>query len=88
MTREIVDAAQPLTVLAEDEAIFRDSVRAFAEAQVGPLVRDMDEHARIPRTLIDQLFEWWMIIAIPVVAMLTFTLSHWITTSVIEPAKD
>ncbi len=57
MTRELVDSAQPLTVLAEDEAIFRDSVRAFAEAQVGPLVRDMDEHARIPRPLIDQLFE-------------------------------
>jgi alkylation response protein AidB-like acyl-CoA dehydrogenase len=56
VTQELVDAAQPLTVLAEDEAIFRDSVRAFAEAQVGPLVREMDEHAKIPRSLIDQLF--------------------------------
>jgi alkylation response protein AidB-like acyl-CoA dehydrogenase len=56
VTEELVEAAQPLTVLAEDEAIFRDSVRAFAEAQVGPLVRDMDEHAKIPRSLIDQLF--------------------------------
>jgi alkylation response protein AidB-like acyl-CoA dehydrogenase len=56
VTQELVDAAQPLTVLAEDETIFRDSVRAFAEAQVGPLVREMDEHAKIPRSLIDQLF--------------------------------
>ena len=38
--------------------------------------------------LVDVLFEWWMIIAIPVVAMLTFALSHWVTTSVIEPAKN
>jgi len=38
--------------------------------------------------LVDVLFEWWMIIAIPVVAMLTFALSHWVTTSLIEPAKD
>ena len=41
-------AAQPLTVLAEDERIFRDSVREFADAQVRPLVREMDEHAKIP----------------------------------------
>ncbi len=52
----IADASQPLTTLAEDERMFRDSVRAFADAQVRPLVREMDEHARIPRALIDQLF--------------------------------
>ena len=57
MTQETVDHAQPLTVLAEDEVIFRDSVRAFAEAQVRPLVREMDEHAKLPRPLVDQLFE-------------------------------
>jgi alkylation response protein AidB-like acyl-CoA dehydrogenase len=57
VAQETADYAQPLTVLAEDEAIFRDSVREFAEAQVRPLVREMDEHAKIPRTLIDQLFD-------------------------------
>ena len=57
MAQETADYAQPLTVLAEDEAIFRDSVREFAEAQVRPLVREMDEHAKFPRTLIDQLFD-------------------------------
>jgi alkylation response protein AidB-like acyl-CoA dehydrogenase len=57
VAQETAEYAQPLTVLAEDEAIFRDSVREFAEAQVRPLVREMDEHAKIPRTLIDQLFD-------------------------------
>src|SRR5262252_4088291 len=57
MAEQTLAPAQPLTVLAEDEAIFRDSVREFAEAQVRPLVREMDEHAKIPRTLVDQLFE-------------------------------
>jgi alkylation response protein AidB-like acyl-CoA dehydrogenase len=57
VTEDTADQAQPLTVLAEDEIIFRDSVRAFAEARIRPLVREMDEHAKIPRTLIDELFE-------------------------------
>lgn len=50
-------APPPLTTLAEDEVLFRDSVRAFAEAEVRPLVREMDEHAKIPRPLIDRLFD-------------------------------
>jgi hypothetical protein len=29
----------------------------FADAQVRPLVREMDEHAKIPRSLVDQLFD-------------------------------
>ncbi|WP_348250774.1 acyl-CoA dehydrogenase family protein, partial [Salmonella enterica] len=45
-----------LTNLSEDEVLFRDSVAEFAEAQIRPLVREMDEHAKIPKTLIDQLF--------------------------------
>ena len=57
MAEQTIEHAQPLTVFAEDEAIFRDSVREFAEAQVRPLVREMDEHAKIPRALVDKLFE-------------------------------
>ncbi|CAN5630609.1 acyl-CoA dehydrogenase AcdA [soil metagenome] len=57
MTQETMDLAQPLTVLAEDERIFRDSVREFAEARVRPLVRDMDEQAKIPKDLIKDLFD-------------------------------
>ena len=57
MTQHLAEHAQPLTVLAEDELIFRDSVRAFADEQIKPLVREMDEQAKIPRALIDKLFE-------------------------------
>jgi alkylation response protein AidB-like acyl-CoA dehydrogenase len=57
MAEQTIEHAQPLTVFAEDEAIFRDSVREFAEAQVRPLVREMDEHAKIPRALVDKLFD-------------------------------
>ena len=57
MAEETLEHAQPLTVLAEDEVIFRDSVREFAHAQVRPLVREMDEHAKIPRALVDKLFD-------------------------------
>ncbi len=51
------DLLPALTQLSEDEILLRDSVREFAAAQVLPLVREMEEHAKIPRTLIDQLFE-------------------------------
>src|SRR5688572_22062554 len=57
VSQDTASVAQPLTLLAEDERIFRDSVRAFAEAQVRPLVREMDEHAKIPKQLVAQLFE-------------------------------
>ena len=48
--------ARALTELAEDERLFRDSVFEFADREVRPLVREMDEHAKVPRTLIDKLF--------------------------------
>src|SRR3982750_1361798 len=57
VTEETAERARPLTVLSEDETIFRDTVREFAEAQVRPLVREMDEHAKIPRALVDKLFD-------------------------------
>jgi len=57
VTQQLDISAQPLTVLAEDERIFRDSVFEFADQQVRPLVRQMDEEAKIPSQLIDRLFE-------------------------------
>jgi len=57
MPHQTIEHAQPLTLLAEDEVLFRDSVREFAEGQIRPLVREMDEHAKIPRSLVDQLFD-------------------------------
>jgi len=51
-------AALPaLTTLSDDERLFRESVLEFAAREVRPLVREMDEHAKIPRTLIDKLFD-------------------------------
>jgi alkylation response protein AidB-like acyl-CoA dehydrogenase len=54
---EAIDVAPPLTLLAEDERIFRDSVREFAEARIRPLVREMDEQAKIPKDLVKDLFD-------------------------------
>jgi len=47
----------PLTDLSEDERMFRDQVRQFAESEVRPLVGKMDKEAQIPRALIDHCFE-------------------------------
>ncbi|HSL20882.1 MAG TPA: acyl-CoA dehydrogenase [Vicinamibacterales bacterium] len=47
----------PLTSLTEDEAIFRASVRDFAEDHVRPVSREMDEHAKIPTELVKKLFD-------------------------------
>src|ERR1700704_5311192 len=48
---------QPLTTLAEDERLLRDSVYEFAHREIRPLVREMDEHAKIAPALIDKLFD-------------------------------
>ena len=54
---EHTDALPALTSLAEDEVLLRDSVAEFAEAQVRPLAREMDEHAKFPRELLARLFD-------------------------------
>jgi butyryl-CoA dehydrogenase/short/branched chain acyl-CoA dehydrogenase len=46
----------PLTDLSEDERLFRAMVRQFAEEEVRPLIRQMDEESTIPRALIDKCF--------------------------------
>ncbi|HYU79641.1 MAG TPA: acyl-CoA dehydrogenase family protein, partial [Vicinamibacterales bacterium] len=56
MTESTLDRIPALTRLAEDEAIFRDSVYEFAGREIRPLVRKMDETAKIPRGLMDKLF--------------------------------
>jgi alkylation response protein AidB-like acyl-CoA dehydrogenase len=47
----------PLTVLSDDERLFRDSVYEFADREIRPHVREMDAQAKIPRALIDKLFD-------------------------------
>ena len=49
-----------LTCLADDEALFRDSVYEFADKEVRPLAREMDEHATMSPGLIAKLFEMGM----------------------------
>lgn len=54
---QTMTAMPALTRLAEDEAIFRDSVYEFADKEIRPLARDMDEHAKFSPDLIKKLFE-------------------------------
>ncbi len=46
-----------LTQLSEDEALFRETVRRFAEEQIAPLVRRMDEEQQMDAALVKSLFE-------------------------------
>jgi alkylation response protein AidB-like acyl-CoA dehydrogenase len=50
-------APQSLLALTEDEQLFRDSVRQFAEEAVRPLVKDMDEKGVFEHSLIEQFFQ-------------------------------
>jgi alkylation response protein AidB-like acyl-CoA dehydrogenase len=56
-TVELPTAGAPLTVLSEDEQMFRDAVRDFAEQSVRPLVHRMDEEQKMDAGLIPQFFE-------------------------------
>jgi len=53
----VADTALPLTQLSEDEVLLQQSVREFAQAQIRPLVREMDEHAKFDKSLLKQLFD-------------------------------
>ena len=57
MSQTIAATIPALTRLAEDEAIFRNSVYEFADKEVRPLARDMDEQAMMSPALIRKLFE-------------------------------
>jgi alkylation response protein AidB-like acyl-CoA dehydrogenase len=47
----------PLTQLSDEEQMFRDMVRGFAEEAIAPRIMEMDEAARIDEDLIPQFFE-------------------------------
>jgi len=49
--------ARPLTTLSEDEQMFRDSVREFAEGEIRKRVEEMDEQSHLDPALIKQCFE-------------------------------
>src|SRR5947199_784924 len=50
-------APQPLVALTEDELLFRDNVRQFADESIRPKVKEMDEKGVFDHGLIDQFFQ-------------------------------
>ena len=53
-----VDASpQPLTFLSEDEALFQSTVRQFAQEQIRPYVREMDEAGVFRNDILTQFFQ-------------------------------
>src|SRR5204863_4405276 len=48
--------ARPLTTLSEDEQMFRDSVREFAEGEIRKRVEEMDEQAHLDPAIIEHCF--------------------------------
>lgn len=56
MSDTLTASALPLTHLNEDELLFRSTVRDFAQQNIGPLVRQMDEEQHFAPDLLPQLF--------------------------------
>ncbi|HVN19236.1 MAG TPA: acyl-CoA dehydrogenase, partial [Dongiaceae bacterium] len=50
-------APAPLTTLTEDEVLFRDNIRQFADEKVRPLVKEMDEKGVFEKDLIHDFFQ-------------------------------
>ena len=50
-------SVQPLTILTEEEQMFREQVRDFARKEVAPLVAEMDANAKMEPSLFPKLFE-------------------------------
>jgi butyryl-CoA dehydrogenase/short/branched chain acyl-CoA dehydrogenase len=59
MPETIATAANPapLTTLTEDEILFRDNVRQFAQDRVRPLAKEMDEKGVFDEGLLQQFFQ-------------------------------
>ena len=50
-------ATTPLSVLSEEESLFRETIREFAETEIGPYVHEMDEASKMRPELIAKFFE-------------------------------
>ena len=50
-------APRPLTSLTDEESLFRQSIREFAEQQIRPLASEMDEKGKFAPELLQQFFE-------------------------------
>ncbi len=52
-----MNPASSLTQLSEEETLFKETVRQFAEGEVAPLVRGMDEEQHLDTGLLRRMFE-------------------------------
>jgi alkylation response protein AidB-like acyl-CoA dehydrogenase len=52
-----IPSPSPLTSFTEDEIMFRDNIRQFADEKVRPLVKEMDEKGVFDQGLIGQFFQ-------------------------------
>src|SRR5207237_7863902 len=50
-------APAPLTTFSEDEILFRDNIRQFADDKLRPLVKEMDEKGVFDHDLVQQFFQ-------------------------------
>jgi alkylation response protein AidB-like acyl-CoA dehydrogenase len=55
--QDAATASQPLTILSEEEAMFREAVRDFAESEVRPHVEEMDAAGQFRKDIIPKFFE-------------------------------
>jgi alkylation response protein AidB-like acyl-CoA dehydrogenase len=55
--QDLSTATQPLSILSEEETMFRDAVREFAETEVRPHVSEMDEAGAFRKEIIPKFFE-------------------------------
>jgi len=49
--------SMPLTTFSEDETLFRDNIRQFAEEKIRPLVKEMDDKGVFEKDLIREFFQ-------------------------------
>ena len=57
MPETLVHPVAPITTLSEDETLFRDTVRQFAEDKIRPHVKEMDEKGVFEQSLLDESFQ-------------------------------
>ena len=57
MHSDLSTARPPLTQLSDEELMFRDAIASFAEDEVRPRVKQMEEAGKLDKALIDSCFE-------------------------------
>mgnify|MGYP001545615194 CR=1 FL=1 len=56
-TETALEGVPPLTTLTEEETMLRDTVRQFAQQEIAPRVRAMDEAQKLDPDILRQMFE-------------------------------